>query len=127
MEEACSYDKKRFYFPIRHHSPVCSYHLLKVIEKFNPDCILIEGPENANGLLPDITHKETEAPFAIYYSYRDKKGLVDDKKGDYRCYYAFLDYSPELVAMREAERRGIEYAFIDMPYEEILIAEKAGA
>lgn len=127
MEEACSYDKKRFYFPIRHHSPVCSYHLLKVIEKFNPDCILIEGPENANGLLPDITHKETEAPFAIYYSYRDKKGLVDDNKGDYRCYYPFLDYSPELVAMREAAGRGIEYAFIDMPYEEILIAEKAGA
>lgn len=126
MEAACSYDKKRFYFPIRHHSPVCAYHLMRVIESYAPDCILIEGPDNANDLLEDINDPDTEAPLAIYYSFRDKNGLLGEKRGDYRCYYPFLDYSPELVALREAARRGIKCAFIDLPYEEILLAEKEG-
>ena len=39
------------YFPIRHHSPVCSYHLQKAAEAYRPDCILIEGPENAEPLI----------------------------------------------------------------------------
>ena len=32
--------------------------------------------------------------------YRDKKGYIDKEKGDYKCYYPFLDYSPELIGMR---------------------------
>lgn len=34
-------------FPVRHHSPVCSFHLEKVIEEYQPEAILIEGPKNA--------------------------------------------------------------------------------
>ncbi|MBE5871617.1 MAG: hypothetical protein E7294_10210 [Lachnospiraceae bacterium] len=119
---ACSYDNPCFYFPIRHHSPVCSFHLKKVIEEYAPDCILIEGPDNANDLLEELVLAGTQAPFAIYYSYHDEKGLVNDKKEHYRCYYPFLDYSPELVALRMAKKKEIDRAFIDLPYEEILIA-----
>ena len=35
------------YFPIRHHSPACSWHLKQAIEAYKPEVILIEGPENA--------------------------------------------------------------------------------
>ena len=115
-----------FYFPVRHHSPSCSFHLKKVIADFQPDCILIEGPENANELIRDMVDPGTQAPFCIYYSYRDKKELINEEKGDYRCYYPFLDYSPELVAMREGKLIGAKTCFMDLPYEEILIAEKEG-
>jgi len=33
------------FFPVRHHSPVCSYQLLRTIELYSPEIILIEGPE----------------------------------------------------------------------------------
>ena len=30
------------FFPIRHHSPACSFHLKKIIENYKPETILIE-------------------------------------------------------------------------------------
>lgn len=122
--EAFSADNQVLYFPIRHHSPVCSHHLRKVIETYQPDCILIEGPEGANELLPVMTDAETQAPFAIYYSYKDSAGIINAKTEEYRCYYPFLDYSPELVAAREGLRRKLHTAFIDLPYAEILAASE---
>ena len=92
------------YFPIRHHSPACSFHLKKAVRDYRPDLILIEGPENADPLIPVLVNEDTKPPLALYYAYRDKEGLVTEKKGDYKCYYPFLDCSPELTALREAER-----------------------
>lgn len=116
------------YFPIRHHSPVCAYHLKKMIEICRPDCILIEGPQNAQEQIPVLAHPDTKAPVALYYFYKDKKGLLSEEKEDYKCYYPFLDCSPELTALREAAARGIAAEFIDLPYGEILIGteEKKG-
>lgn len=127
MKEACNPENPIMFFPVRHHSPACSYHLLKTLDEYQPDCILIEGPENANHLISVMTEKETEAPFAIYYFYRDKKGYIDKEKGDYKCYYPFLDYSPELIGMRYGRIHKIPTMFIDLPYSEILIASKQGS
>lgn len=117
------YDLSRpiLYFPIRHHSPACAWHLKKAVAAYEPDCILIEGPENAQEQIRVLAHPETKAPVALYYFYKDSKGLLSEDKEDYRCYYPFLDSSPELVAMREAEALGIPARFIDLPYGEILI------
>lgn len=125
-QAACDLQGGCFYFPLRHHSPACAFHLRQLVAQYQPDCILIEGPQNADALIEDMVDPATEAPFCIYYSYRDSKGLVDEKKGDHRCYYPFLDYSPELVAMREGKKAGADLFFMDLPYEEMLIAEKEG-
>ncbi len=114
------------YMPVRHHSPACAYHVRQLIREWEPDCVLIEGPENASRLIPVMVHQDTAAPFAIYYSYRDSKGYVSEEKADYRCYYPFLDYSPELAALREAAARGIPARFIDLSYGEILTAVREG-
>ncbi len=113
--------------PVRHHSLACSFHVRKVIEEYHPSVILIEGPENANELIPVMVHRETQAPFAIYYSYYDKTGLLSEEKEHYKCYYPFLDYSPELVALRAAAEHGIPAAFMDLSYGDILAASKEGA
>ncbi len=161
--------------PVRHHSPACSFQIRKVIKSWKPSAVLIEGPYNANDLIPVMVHEDTRAPFAIYYSYHDKTGRLaglDEEetstegvsaKGDsaesgealetsaketsaketgrepggnsrerrndrefYKCYYPFLDYSPELLALREAAREGLASAFIDLPYADILAASKEG-
>ena len=71
--------KPVLYFPVRHHSPVCSYHLKKAVEACDPDCILIEGPINAQRLIPVLAHPDTKAPVALYYFYRDAQGLVSEE------------------------------------------------
>ena len=124
-----SLDAAVFYYPVRHHSPACAWHLERLIERYAPGCILVEGPENANELIPVLTHPDTQAPVALYYACRDESGLLgmgdgEDKEESYRCYYPFLDHSPELVALRAAAGRGIPVRFIDLPYGEILLATK---
>ena len=114
------------YFPIRHHSPVCAWHLESVIGRYRPDCILVEGPENANELVEVLTDPDTAAPVAFYYACRDEgKHLSNsDEPGFWRCYYPFLDTSPELVALRAARAMGIPGKFIDLSYGAILLETK---
>jgi len=112
--------------PVRHHSPACALHVSKMIESIRPAAILVEGPDNANSLVPVMVHEDTKAPFAIYYSYHDITGRISQEKEHYRCYYPFLDYSPELAALREGKRLGIPTAFIDLPYGDILAASQEG-
>ena len=121
FKNAYNLESNLILFPVRHHSPACAFHLKKTIDDYNPDIILIEGPSNTNSVLKFIEHEESEAPLCMYYSYSDKKGVVGEKDGKYMCYYPFLDYSPELVAIREAKQRGITAEFIDLQYPEILI------
>lgn len=112
--------------PVRHHSPACALHVKKVIEDWQPDAILIEGPDNANEWIPVMVHTDTRAPFAVYYSYDDTTGMISEEKEKYKCYYPFLDYSPELVALRTGAEKGIFTAFVDMPYGDILAASEEG-
>ncbi len=109
------------FFPVRHHSPVCSYQLRNVIARYQPEIILIEGPENANNLIPVLTDEKTVLPAAIYYFYKDKKKYISEEAEDYHCYYPFLNASPEYTAMKEAKKLNIPAKFIDLPYSEILI------
>ena len=110
--------------PVRHHSPACAYHVERVIEELRPCVILVEGPDNADALIPVMVHEDTKAPFAIYYSYHDQSGRISPEKERYKCYYPFLDYSPELAAFRTGKRLGIETAFIDLSYGDILAASR---
>lgn len=108
--------------PVRHHSPACAWQIQKIFAAWKPDAVLVEGPDNANTLLPVMLHEDTRAPFAIYYAYHDKAKKISEEQAHYKCYYPFLDYSPELVALREAHRNMIEVSFIDLSYGDILAA-----
>lgn len=112
--------------PVRHHSPACSFHVKRFLQDYSPSLVLIEGPENAGKLIPVMTDPETKAPFAIYYSYHDKAGQLSENREHYKCYYPFLNYSPELVALRTAAELNIPAAFIDLSYAAILAASERG-
>ena len=102
------------FFPVRHHSPVCAFHLKKIIDEFKPETILIEGPSDANFLMEYMIDENTTAPFCIYSSY------IDKSKEKCRSYYPFLDYSPEFVAIKKSHELKINCSFIDMPFGSII-------
>ncbi|WP_367056899.1 DUF5682 family protein [Paenibacillus kandeliae] len=97
------------YVSIRHHSPGCSYHLLQTIARYQPEIILIEGPEAGDALIPVLADPDTVTPVSLYYTY---------EQGEERAafYFPLLDYSPEYVAIGEAARLGIPAKFIDRNY-----------
>ncbi|MCP1133607.1 DUF5682 family protein [Paenibacillus polysaccharolyticus] len=105
-------NNRTVYFPIRHHSPACSHHLLHVIGDYKPDIILIEGPESGNPLIPVLTDEATLPPVSLYYTYEDEYGRE-------ACYYPMLRYSPEYVALKQAHRLGIPAQFIDLDYRHV--------
>lgn len=113
--------------PVRHHSPACARQIQKIFVEWRPDTVLVEGPDNANALLPVMLHEDTRAPFAIYYAYHDKAKRISEEQAHYKCYYPFLDYSPELVALREARKNMTEVSFIDLSYGDILAASATKA
>ncbi len=115
------YSENILYFPVRHHSPGCSFHLLRVMERYRPDCILVEGPQTADKLIPVLTDSDTVPPVAFYYFYRDTAHYVSETSDDYKCYYPFLRVSPEYNALKYAREHGIKCGFIDLPYGDILI------
>lgn len=112
--------------PVRHHSPACAWQVQRMIETWRPQAVLIEGPDTASSLIPAMIDPATKAPFAVYYSYDDTAGAVSEEKEKYRCYYPFLDYSPELAALRTGSAQGAKVAFIDLPYGDILAASREG-
>lgn len=122
------YSQPFMLFPVRHHSPVCSWQLIRAIKEYQPDVILIEGPENANDMIGVLTDERTKLPAAFYYYYKDRKKFISDEAEDYKCYYPFIYASPEYNALKTAAAMDIEARFIDLPYSEILIttAENKG-
>lgn len=97
--------------PVRHHSPACAWQVQRVIEEWQPRAVLIEGPDTACPLIPAMVDPATRAPFAVYYSYDDTAGAVSEDKEKYRCYYPFLDYSPELAALRTGSAQGRRWLY----------------
>lgn len=106
--------------PIRHHSPQCSFQLQQLIDSEKPDVILIEGPSEANHLLPYLSAKDVTAPVAVYI-YAVNAATDSDsaaRENRYRCFLPFAPMSPEWVAIQEAQKRSTEMAFIDLPYQD---------
>ena len=93
-------------FPVRHHSPRTSAVLAAFLDEVNPDLVLVEGPEDANGIIDVLVDRETRPPVAVL-GYR-----TDGVSGS--SLWPFAAYSPEYVAITWARKRGREAAFIDV-------------
>ena len=107
------------YFPIRHHSPACAWHLDRLIREWQPDTVLIEGPRDATPLAPLLLHAETRLPVAIFTTYI-KRGKEHPPE-HYAAYYPFCEYSPEYAAIKAATEIGAGVKFIDLTFPEQIV------
>ncbi len=94
-------------FPVRHHSPRAAACLRALLDQVRPRLLLIEGPSDANALIPVLTDAQTEPPVAIL-AYRTEGEPQS-------AMWPFARYSPEFQALLWAHENGAEARFIDWP------------
>lgn len=109
------------YFPVRHHSPACAWHVAQLIRARRPSTVLVEGPASFCSHIDLLVHPQARAPLALYaYCVFKRKDAEDedDRIRRFAAYYPFCDYSPELVALREGRAAGAQLRFIDLELAE---------
>ncbi|MDE6217193.1 DUF5682 family protein [Bacteroides sp.] len=92
---------------IRHHGPGSCRNILQELERIRPDLILLEGPAEAEALMPFIADGQMEPPVALL-------GYQPDAPQN-AVFYPFADFSPEWQALRYALRENVTLRFFDLP------------
>lgn len=94
-------------FGIRHHGPGSARSLLRGLTQLQPDCVLIEGPPDADALIPMVVEAGMDPPVALllYATEQPRKAV----------YYPFAAFSPEWQAMRFALQNKVPVRFMDLP------------
>jgi hypothetical protein len=92
---------------IRHHGCGSARSVKAALAEIKPDIVLIEGPPEAERLLPMAVHEEMRPPVAILiYSTESPQNAV---------FYPFAEFSPEWQAVRFALENKIPVRFFDLP------------
>ena len=94
-------------FGIRHHGPGSAQRLLRALEQWQPDCVLIELPEDCQPALKWISHAELEVPVALL--------LYNPQYLQQASFLPFAVFSPEWQALHYANRVGIPARPMDLP------------
>lgn len=104
-------------FGIRHHGPGSARSLVAGLEALQPDCVLIEGPPEADGLIPLAAHDGMRPPVALL--------LYDPDSPEDAGFYPFAVFSPEWQAMRYAIKAAVPIRFIDLPFGQQLALRRS--
>ncbi len=103
---------------VRHHGPGSASAVVAALDRQDPDVVLIEGPPEADALVPWVG-KGLSPPVALL-SY-----VVDDPARS--AFWPFAVFSPEWQAMAWAVRHHREVRFIDLPAATVLAVERTAA
>ncbi len=95
------------FFGVRHHSPACAFYAEEFLRRTQPEVLLIEGPSDLSGLIPQLCAPEVELPGAIL-AYTEEAPV-------HTVLYPFAEFSPEYAAMKWAVKNGVEVRFCDLP------------
>jgi pheromone shutdown protein TraB len=93
---------------IRHHGPGSARNVVAALEALQPDCILIELPEQCTPRMLDLARPGFEPPIALL--------LYNEKDLQEAAFYPFAAYSPEWQAILYAVKQKTEVRAIDLPF-----------
>src|SRR5262245_11138148 len=92
---------------IRHHGPGSARSLKQALAAWQPDTVLVEGPPEAEAVLPLAAQAGMQPPVAV---------LIYQPDQPQRAVFApFAVFSPEWQALQYGLRRGLPVRFIDLP------------
>ncbi|MFI2185507.1 DUF5682 family protein [Streptomyces sioyaensis] len=92
---------------VRHHGPGSARAVRAALEQYTPAAVLIEGPPEADELVPLAAQEEMRPPVALLAHAQDDPGRA--------AFWPLAEFSPEWVAMRWALEHGVPVRFIDLP------------
>jgi hypothetical protein len=103
-------------FGVRHHGPGSARAVRHALEQFAPDAVLIEGPADADPLVPLVAEEGMTPPVALLAYATD-----DPRRA---AFWPFAVFSPEWQALSWAAAHGVPVHFCDLPAAAVL-AERA--
>jgi hypothetical protein len=107
-------------FGVRHHGPGSARSLVRALNELKPDCVLIEGPPDADDLLPLAADSEMKPPVALL--------IYDPERPQRSCFYPFAEFSPEWQGIQYGAKNRIPVRFMDLPQSvQIAALEEAEA
>ena len=92
---------------IRHHGPGSCRNVLEYLQELKPDLILLEGPAEAETLLPCALSEQMEPPVALLAYQPDQPQNA--------VFYPFAEFSPEWQTICYAMRNEVPLRFFDLP------------
>ena len=105
-------------FGIRHHGPGSARSLLRALDEYQPDAVLIEGPADADPLIGWVTAEGMRPPLALLAYAADEPKVS--------AFWPFAVFSPEWQAMVWAVEHGVEVRFCDLPAAQVLAPQSGG-
>ncbi|MFJ6070121.1 DUF5682 family protein [Streptomyces sp. NPDC093065] len=92
---------------VRHHGPGSARAVRAALEAARPGAVLVEGPPEADALIPLAAHEDMRPPVALLAHAVDEPGRS--------AFWPVAEFSPEWVAVRWALEHGVPARFIDLP------------
>ncbi|TDC74901.1 VWA domain-containing protein [Streptomyces hainanensis] len=93
---------------VRHHAPSLAAVVPRLLDAAEPEVLLVELPAELRDWLGWLAHEDTRAPVAL-------AAVPPGPDPGSPAFYPFADFSPELVALRWAARRGVPAVAADLP------------
>ncbi len=94
-------------FGIRHHGPGCARSLVRALDMWQPDALLVEGPPEGESVLSLVADDAMKPPVALLVYAEEEAGRA--------AFYPFAEFSPEWQAFRYALERRVPVRFMDLP------------
>jgi hypothetical protein len=92
---------------VRHHGPGSARAVRAALDAARPRVVLIEGPPEADPLVPLAAEEDMRPPVALLVHAVDEPGRS--------AFWPLAEFSPEWVAIRWALRHEVPARFIDLP------------
>ncbi|MEV1024519.1 DUF5682 family protein [Streptomyces sp. NPDC050264] len=92
---------------VRHHGPGSARAVRRALDAARPRAVLIEGPPEADALVPLAAEEDMRPPVALLAHVVDEPGKS--------AFWPFAEFSPEWVAVRWALAHEAPVRFIDLP------------
>ena len=94
-------------FGIRHHGPGSARALVRALEAWQPDAILLEMPSDTEGSLKHVANDGLRPPVALL--------VYNPKDLQQAAYFPFAEFSPEWQTLRFGLKNKVEIGCFDLP------------
>ncbi|MFG3330763.1 DUF5682 family protein [Streptomyces tendae] len=92
---------------VRHHGPGSARAVRAALDAVRPGIVLVEGPPEADALIPLAADEDMRPPVALLAHAVDEPGRS--------AFWPLAEFSPEWVAVRWALEHDVPARFIDLP------------